>query len=218
MNQYITGEMIRRLREQHGMTQLELAGELCVSDKAVSRWETGRGYPDIALLESLAQALGVSVAELLAGAEIVNGNRSGNITRSSFYVCPVCGNVLWSVGDASISCCGIQLVPEETEEIGSFSRSGETLHKSSPWEIQPASDPDHKIHVEIIEDEYYITMNHEMTKSHYISFFAAFQDNGMQIVKLYPEGNAEARFRISRTRSLFAYCNRHGLFRLKITK
>ena len=45
---------------------------------------------------------------------------------------------------------------------------------------------------------------------------AAVSDNGVQLVKLYPEGNAEARFKRSRTKYLYACCNRHGLFRVKI--
>ena len=65
MNPYVTGEAIRSLREKCRFTQAQLAEKLCVSDKAVSKWETGKGYPDITLLEPLAKALSVSVAELL---------------------------------------------------------------------------------------------------------------------------------------------------------
>ena len=67
MDQYVTGSVIRRLREERRMTQSRLAELLGVSDKAVSRWETGRGYPDITLIEPLADALGISVIELLSG-------------------------------------------------------------------------------------------------------------------------------------------------------
>ncbi|MBQ4191517.1 MAG: helix-turn-helix transcriptional regulator [Clostridiales bacterium] len=69
MNPYVTGTMIRRLREERKMTQLQLAGKIGVTDKAISKWETGRGYPDIALVEPLAEALGVSVIELFSGEE-----------------------------------------------------------------------------------------------------------------------------------------------------
>ena len=69
MNQYVTGSMIRTLRESRGMTQAELAEKLFVSDKAVSKWENGKGYPDISLLEPIAQVFGISVAELLSGKE-----------------------------------------------------------------------------------------------------------------------------------------------------
>ena len=66
MNQYITGAMIKRLREEKKISQNKLAETIGVSDKAVSRWETGRGYPDITLIEPLAEALGVSVIELFS--------------------------------------------------------------------------------------------------------------------------------------------------------
>ena len=61
MDQYITGTLIKELREKKGLTQTELAKELAVSDKAVSKWETGKGYPDISLLEPIAKAFGISV-------------------------------------------------------------------------------------------------------------------------------------------------------------
>lgn len=62
-----TGLFLTELRKEHGWTKAELAQQLGVTDKAVSRWETGRGLPDTALLLPLAAALGVSVGELLAG-------------------------------------------------------------------------------------------------------------------------------------------------------
>ena len=194
MDAYVTGAIIRRLREEKGMTQAELAAKLSVSDKAVSRWETGRGYPDITLIEPLASALGVSVSELLAGASVTNKNRAFNMLRAKFYVCPVCGNVLFASGEAVISCCGITLTPLETEE----------------------ADAAHTPVIEKIEDEYYVTLPHEMSKEHYISFIAAMTDAGIQIVKLYPEGSAEAYFKRSRVRYLYWYCNRDGMFRKKI--
>ena len=70
--------------------------------------------------------------------------------------------------------------------------------------------------IEKAEDEYYVTIDHPMEKDHYVSFFAATSDNGAEFVKLYPEQNAEARFKISRTKAIYAYCNRHGLFRTVI--
>ena len=96
MNQYVTGSMIRALREKKQMTQSELAALLHVSDKTVSKWENAKGYPDISLLESIARVFGVSVAELLSGRVVSNVNVSANMMRSYFYVCPVCGNVLHS--------------------------------------------------------------------------------------------------------------------------
>ena len=192
MDRYVTGAVIRRLREKKKITQEELAEMIHVSGKAVSKWETGQGFPDISLLEPLAQALGISVIELLSGEDIRNTNRSCNMAKGRFYVCPVCGNVIIATGETVVSCCGITLPPLEAE---------------------PA-DGEHAVSKEIAEDEYFVSVDHPMTKEHYISFLAAVSDFGVQLVKLYPEGNAEARFKIDRVKTLYAYCNRHGLFRV----
>ena len=190
MDKYVTGAVIRRLREKKKITQQELAELIHVSSKAVSKWETGHGLPDISLLEPLAQALDISVIELLSGEDISNMNRASNMARAKFYVCPVCGNIIVASGEAVVSCCGIKLPPLEHE----------------------TADEEHVIRREIIEDEYYVTVDHPMTKDHYISFLAAVSDFGIQLVKLYPEGSAEARFKINRVKKLYAYCNRHGLY------
>ena len=194
MDKYVTGAVIRKLRENKKMTQEELAEKVFVSSKAVSKWETGQGFPDVSLIEPLAKALDISVIELLSGEDIRNLNRSSNMTKGRFYVCPVCGNVIQTTGEAVVSCCGITLPPLEPE----------------------ISDTEHGIKVEIVEDEYYVTVDHPMEKDHYISFIAAVSDGGVKFTKLYPEGNAEARFRISCVKKIYAYCNRHGLFMVKI--
>ena len=111
MNTYVTGPAIRQLREARHMTQSELAEKLGVSSKTVSKWETSRGLPDITLLQPLAQALGVSVIELMNGEPITNRNVSANLLRGRFFVCPICGNVLHATGSAVISCCGVVLPP-----------------------------------------------------------------------------------------------------------
>ena len=190
MNSYITGAVIKQLREKKKLTQLQLAEQLCVSDKTISKWETCKGLPDITLLEPLAKALNISVPELLVGEQIVNTNRAANILRSSIYVCPICGNILHTSGNAMVSCCGITLPPLEAEE----------------------ADAAHDIQCDIIEHELYLTAPHEMTKQHHLSFIAYATANRFEMVKLYPEGNAEARF-FSRGRGrLYWYCNHHGLF------
>ena len=190
MDNYVTGAVIKRLRENKKMTQEELAQKIFVTSKAVSKWETGKGFPDVGLLESLGKALDVSVIELLSGEDITNLNKACNMAKGKFYVCPVCGNVIQTTGEAVISCCGITLPPLEAEE----------------------PNEEHSLNVETVEDEYYVTMNHPMTKEHYVSFIAAISDDGVQLIKLYPEGEVQARFKISRVRKLYAYCNRHGLF------
>lgn len=196
MNQYVTGAVIKELREQHKMTQLQLAERLGVSDKTISKWETGKGYPDISLLEPIARAFRISVTELLSGTTISNENVSANMLRSKFYVCPVCGNVLHSLGESVIHCHGIQLLPLTAEP----------------------TDEKHMIFVERIEDDYYVRIEHPMTKAHYISFAAAVSADRIQMVKLYPEGNAEARFQIRGVKKLLFYCNRDGLFGMDVVR
>ncbi len=194
MDNYVTGAVIRRLRESKKLTQEELAERIFVSGKAVSKWETGQGFPDISLLEPLADALGISVLELLSGEDVRNRNKASNIAKGKVYVCPVCGNVIRTVGEAVVSCCGITLPPLSPEE----------------------PDEAHEISVELVDDEYYVSVSHPMDKDHFISFLAAVSDSGMQFVKLYPQGSAEAMFRIPRVQYVLAYCNRHGLFRKKV--
>lgn len=159
MNQYVTGAVIKELRQKSSMTQAQLADRLGVSDKTVSKWETGKGYPDITLLEPIAEAFQVSVAELLSGSPVQNANVSANMLRSRFYVCPICGNVIHSMGEAAITCHGVLLQPETPEE----------------------SDEQHKIVIERMEDEYYVRVQHEMTKTHYISFIAAVSSDRIQL-------------------------------------
>lgn len=67
MDANATGRFIAELRKQKGYTQKELAEKLMVTDKAISRWETGKGLPDTSLLKPLGDILGVSVSELLSG-------------------------------------------------------------------------------------------------------------------------------------------------------
>lgn len=194
MDNYITGATIKRLREEKGITQTQLADKIGVSSKAVSKWETAKGLPDITLIEPLAKALGVSVMELMSGDTVNNKNISANILRSKFYVCPVCGNIIRTTGDTVISCCGIILPPLEAEDV----------------------DDAHEITLERVEDEYFVTVRHEMTKTHFISFIAHLTSDRVQFVKFYPEGNAETRLQLRGRGYLYIYCNRHGLMKKKI--
>ncbi|MBQ6600443.1 MAG: helix-turn-helix domain-containing protein [Clostridia bacterium] len=194
MNTYITGATVKRLREAKGLTQLQLADEIGVTAKAVSKWETAKGLPDISLIEPLSQALGVSVMELMSGETVTNRNASSNMLFSKFYVCPVCGNIIHTTGEAFISCCGIALPPLEAEEL----------------------DEAHCVNIENVEDEKFITVNHPMTKNHYISFVAYVTTDKVHFVKLYPEGNAETRMQPRGRGYLYIYCNRHGLMKKRI--
>lgn len=187
---WVIGRVIRDLRERAGMTQAELAGRLGVSDKAVSKWETGRGYPDISLVESLAAELGVSAAELLAGCAVTNTNTAANMLRSQLYACPVCGNVLVATGACHVSCHGVTLPPLEAE---------------------PA-EGEHALELSMVEDELYVRSSHPMDKTHYASFLVAIGPDRVQLVRLYPEGSCEARFRRAGVRDVYLFCRRDGLF------
>lgn len=194
MNTYVTGTTIKELRECKNMTQAELGEKIGVSSKTVSKWETAKGLPDISLLQPLAQALGISVIELMNGEHIINKNISANMLRCKFYVCPICGNAIHTLGNALISCCGITLPPLEAEE----------------------GDEDHGVSIEKVEDEHFITVHHPMTKQHFISFVAFVTADRLQLVKLYPEGDAQTRLQLRGMGYLYYYCNRHGLFKKKV--
>lgn len=194
MNQYVTGTVIKELREKCKLTQAELATKLNVSDKTISKWETAKGYPDISLLEPIAKTFGISITELISGNAVSNVNVSANVMRSKFYVCPVCGNIIQSMGEAVIHCHGVLLMPWQAEE----------------------TDENHKIFIERVEDEYYVRVEHDMKKEHYISFIAGLSTDKIQMIKLYPEGNAEARIKINGVKKILFYCNRDGLFTIAI--
>ena len=93
-----------------------------------------------------------------------------------------------------ITCHGVQLYPAIADDL----------------------DSSHELKVEKVEDEYYVRLEHEMTKQHYISFIAAVSSDRIQMVKLYPEQNSEARFKINGVRQIFFYCNRDGLFATRV--
>ncbi|MBR3152112.1 MAG: helix-turn-helix domain-containing protein [Clostridia bacterium] len=191
MNNYITGKIIKELREKKKLTQLELANIISVSDKTISKWETGKGLPDISLIEPLAKALGVSVIELMNGEHIINQNKSCNMLKSKFSVCPICGNIIHTMGENINSCCGINLPILEAEK----------------------ENKSHNINCEEIENEYYVSINHDMNKEHYISFIAYVTNDRCEIQKLYPEQNVETRFLRRGKGIVYVYCNKDGLIK-----
>lgn len=189
---YITGTQLKTLREDMNLTQKELADILDVSDKTISKWETSRGYPDISILPELAKALGVSVSELLTNNIVRNNNRHGNMLKTEFYVCPVCSNVIHSIGEGLFHCCGISLPKLEAEaDCGD-------------------------IKVQNIDGELFVSLVHEMNKQHYISFIAYATADTLNIKKCYPEQNAECYFAKSGSGIIYVYCNRHGLIKVNI--
>lgn len=185
-----TGRLIQKLRREKGLTQLQLAQKLHVSDKAVSKWERGMGSPDVSLLAGLSEALGAGIESLLCGELAPNEDTGGNMKKLRFYVCPACGAVLTSTGQATVSCCGKRLKPLAMAQAG----------------------PGQQLTVEEADGEYFITCGHEMTKEHFISFLAVLTGDSLLMKKLYPEWAMQARVPCTKGALLVWYCTQHGLF------
>ncbi len=185
-----TGKLIQVLRKEKGMTQKELAELLMVSDKAVSKWERGFGCPDISLLNQLSSVFHVNIECILAGDLTPRTSDGGNMKRIKFYHCPECGNVITSTTKAELSCCGRKLTPLE--------------------EMPP--DPSHMPKVQRIENDYYLTFDHEMTKQHFLVFAAFVTSDRLQLIKLYPEQTPQLRFPYTRGGRFFICCSSHGLY------
>ena len=184
------GKLIYQLRQEKEMTQLQLAEQLNISDKAVSKWERGLGCPDVSLLPELSQIFNVDLEKLLAGELNSNEILCGNMKKMHFYVCPVCGNMITAMTDTGISCCGKKLQP-----------------------LQPhKADENQKLNVARIENDFYITANHPMEREHYIPFVALLTSDTLMLRKLYPEWELQVRIPIFSHGRLLWYCNRHGLF------
>lgn len=194
MNSYVTGAIIKQFREKEKLTQQDLADKIMVSNKTISKWENGKGLPDISLLDSLAKALNVSLIELMSGYTVSNNNVSANMKKAVWYVCPLCGNVIHSMGEAVISCCGITLPKLEKED----------------------ENEEHIIQVERVEDEYLVKINHPMDKNHFITFVSYVTENKIQVERFYPQGEALTRFKINGHGKIYAYCNHHGLYEREI--
>lgn len=188
------GKLLYDLRKEKRMTQKEIADKMNISDKTVSKWERGLGCPDISLLSELSDIFGVNIEKILQGDLSINDTDGGNMKRIKFYVCPACGNIITSTGLGEISCCGRKLESLQSHE----------------------ANEDHTLQTTQVENDYYITLNHEMTKEHYISFIAYVMFDRVHLVKLYPEQNAEVRIPIMRKGELYYYCSKHGLMKQKI--
>jgi len=191
MDQVKTGALIRALRIQQGLTQKALAGAIGVGDKAVSKWERGLGCPDVSLLPELSKVLGVGLEALLSGQLDANDQERGNMKKLRFYVCPDCGNLITAAVEAGVSCCGKTLLPLEP---------------------QKAENGD-KLSVEKIDDSWFISSAHPMTKEHYVSFVALLTGDSLILRRLYPEWDLQTRLPCVSHGILLWYCTRHGLFR-----
>ena len=184
------GILIHGLRKEKKLTQKQLADAMNISDKTISKWERGLGCPDVSLLHELSDVLNVNIEKILLGDLDPNNADGGNMKKIKFYVCPTCGNIIIYTGEAELSCCGRKLIPL----------------------IAKPSDKDHHLQVETIEDDYYITFLHEMSKEHYINFIAYVACDRIFMVRLYPEQSGEVRFPKLYGGKLYFGCNQHGLW------
>lgn len=184
------GRLIYSLRKEKGLTQKQLGDAMNISDKTISKWERGLGCPDVSLLRELSRTLTVDIEKILLGDLSPSDPNGGNMKKLKFYYCPNCHNLLTSVGDAAISCCGRPL---------------------APMVAKPADDA-HRLTVETVEDEYYITFSHEMRKAHYLTFIAAVSYDRMLFVRLYPEQSGEVRIPQLHGSKLYFGCSEHGLW------
>lgn len=183
------GRLIRTLRLEQGMTQAQLAEKLNVSPKTVSKWENGNGCPDVSLLGALSSCLGVGLEPLLAGELGEHDATGGNMKKAKYFVCPVCGSVTLTTGEAAISCCGRKLPALE------------------PQKAEAAE----KLTVEAVENDWYITSDHPMTKADYISFVAFATGERVQLIKQYPEWNLQLRIQNRGHGMLLWYSEKEGL-------
>lgn len=188
MDQVKIGALIRSRRLEMGLTQLQLADIIGVSDKAVSKWERGLGAPDISVLRALSDALGVEVSTILSGGVKKNARSNGNINKLKFYVCQECGNLIFSTDGANVNCCGSRL------------------------EALTPKESDGSVNAELLDGEWFVTSSHEMTKSHYIRFVAFINGDTAVVKKLYPEWTLETYIPYLAHGTLLWCCSRDGLF------
>ena len=193
MNLDKIGGLIFQLRKEKSMTQRQLADLLNISDKTVSKWERGLGFPDVSILTDLSKIFNINIEKILLGDLGPNNLDGGNMKRIKFYVCPNCDNIINSTGEGDFSCCGRKLQPL----------------------VPKTMDENHNIKIDEIDNDYYIEINHEMTKEHFISFVAYVTYDRVLLIKLYPEQNASIRLpklcgKFERGK-FYMYCNQHGL-------
>lgn len=186
------GQLISKLRKEKGLTQKNIADTLGISNKTVSKWETGLGCPDLSFWPELSVMLGAEIGQLMEGEITSNKPDNGNINKVRFYVCPTCGNILVSTGSASIFCCGRKLEP-----------------------LVPSDCESPNVKIAEIDLDYYITIDHEMSKDHYISFAAYVKSDKIHLNRLYPEQSPSFRIPFMRGGKLYIYCVKHGLITCK---
>ena len=184
------GKLILQLRKEKGLTQKQVADQLNISNKTISKWERGMGCPDLSLLPELSDVFQVGLDQLLTGELDAREALGGNMKKTAFYICPDCGNVVAAMADAAVSCCG------------------KRLEASQP---QKAEGED-RLTVETVENDLFITSGHPMDKDHYITFAALLTGDSLILRRQYPEWGLQVRLPAIGHGRLLWCCSRHGLF------
>lgn len=195
MNAEKTGSLIRSLRIKKGLTQKELAHMICITDKAVCKWEKGRGCPNITLISQLSKVLEVDIQSILQGYLDKNKKIGENMNHLKFYKCPTCGNLVTSIKSVELSCCG---------------------NKLSPVSAQTRSDPEYQPVIQEFDGQYSIKFNHPMTKSDYISQVIVVRYDQIMTVNLYAESEAIITIPQVRGIRLFVITNKSELIAVTV--
>lgn len=166
MNAQKTGSLILEARTKLNMTQKELAEKINVSEKAVSKWENGRGCPDITILPSLSKVLQIDIESILRGDLSKNKSKGGNMQRLKIYRCPDCGNIITSTNQIDLSCCGHtlkELIPEDEADS--------SIIKS----------------VEESDSQFFVTFKSPMTKTDYIAGIVTLAYDRTTVIPMFAE-------------------------------
>lgn len=193
MNPEKTGLIIKNARIKKGLTQKQLADAISVTDKAVCKWETGRGCPDITLLSQLSRILEIDIQSILRGELVKNKSIAGNMNRIKFYRCPTCGNLVTSVKEIEISCCGNKLPFAEA-------------HKSNDEKYTPI--------IKEFDGQYSVSFNHPMTKDDYIANIITVQYDKILVINLFAEQEAVVTLPQIEGLRMFLITSRDGLIAL----
>lgn len=195
MNAEKTGNLIRSLRKKKGLTQKELAQMLCVTDKAVCKWEKGRGCPNITLISQLSKVLEVDIQSILQGYLDKNQKIGENMNHLKFYKCPTCGNLITSIKSVELSCCG---------------------NKLSPVSAKTSNESKFKPIIQEFDGQYSLKFNHPMTKNDYISQVIVVRYDQIMTVNLYAESEAVITLSQVRGLRLFVVTNKSELIAVVI--
>lgn len=190
MNPEKTGQIIKNARIKKGLTQKQLAEAISVTDKAVCKWEKGHGCPDITLLSQLSKVLEIDIQSILRGELIQNKSVAGNMNRIKFYRCPTCGNLITSVKEIEISCCGNKLPFAEA-------------HQTDDDRYTPI--------IKEFDGQYSVSFNHPMTKDDYIAHIITVQYDKILVVNLFAEQEAVVSLPQIAGLHMFLITSRDGL-------